>query len=96
MTDQELAGVARFVNQALTDFSGVTITLANDIDLAGRRWEQICGPHFQGVFDGGGHAISNMKIFSDMSEIGLFGALGTTGTIKNVKLTDVDIETCPT
>jgi len=95
-TPYELAGIARLVNQGITNFSGITITLVNNIDLAGMMWEQITGSYFQGVFDGGGHAISNMKIFCHMQEIGLFGGLGTTGVIKNVNLTNVDIEICPT
>ena len=95
-TPEQLAGLARLVNQGITDFSGKTITLANNINLAGRKWELMAGYYFQGVFDGAGHMISNMNLFSELHEIGLFGVIGANGTVKNVKLTDVDIEVCPT
>ena len=91
-TPQQLAGVARLVNSGLTNFSGKSITLANNIDLAGKMWDPIGGAaEFQGIFDGAGHTISNMELFSSAMEIGLFGTLGTTGIIKNVILTSTDI-----
>ena len=95
-TAEQFAGVAKLINQGMTNFSGVTITLANNINLAGRNWEQMTGAIFQGVLDGGGYAISNIKIFSYMPDIGLFGTLGSSGTVKNVNLANVDITICPT
>jgi rhodanese-related sulfurtransferase len=95
-TARQFAGFARLINGGMTNFAGKTINLANDIDLAGRMWDQISGAGFQGIFDGGGNAISNVKIFSHAQDIGLFGIIGTNGTIKNLKLTSVDMLICPT
>ena len=90
-TPQQLAGVGELVNSGKTDFSGKTITLANNIDLAGSEWYPIAVVDFQGVFDGGGYTISNMELFSSAPGVGLFGFLGSNGIIKNVNLTSVDI-----
>jgi rhodanese-related sulfurtransferase len=94
-TPQQLAGIARIVNDRTTDFSGKTITLSNDINLSGKTWLAV-PIFFQGVFDGTGHTISNMKIDSSELAIGLFETLGASGTIKNVNFADIDITVCPT
>ena len=94
-TPQQLAGIAKIINNGTTYFSGCTITLASDLDLAGSVWISI-NRIFQGVFDGGGHTISNMKIDSSEPAIGLFETLDASGTIKNVKLVNVDVIVCPT
>ena len=90
-TPQQLAGVAKLVNGGTTDFSGKTITLANNIDLAGSEWYPIAVVDFQGIFDGASYTISNMELYSSAPGVGLFGFLGANGTIKNVNLTSVDI-----
>jgi LPXTG-motif cell wall-anchored protein len=89
-TAEQLAGLAVLVNTgaaesggAPADFSGMTITLGDDIDLAGYDWTPIgtfvwaslVDLHpFSGTFDGNGHTISNMTV-SDITKIGagLFG-----------------------
>jgi len=93
-TPQQLAGFVTLISERKTDFSGVTITLSNSINLAGREWQMIVGS-FRGVFDGAGHEISNMKIYSNYGDVGLFESLESTGTIKNIKLTNVEIEIHP-
>jgi hypothetical protein len=93
-TPQQLTGVAKLVNERKTNFSGATITLAGDINLAGREWEMITGS-FRGVLDGSGHEISNMKISSGYGDVGLFLTLEQAGTVKNVKLTNTDIKLYP-
>jgi hypothetical protein len=51
------------------------------------------GLPFNGVFDGGGHAILNLKHpFPSDEYAGLFGYVGKSGTIVNLKLEDVAIQ----
>ena len=52
-TANELAGVAKLVNDGVTEFEGKTITLSADIDLENLEWDPIGGP-YQGP-DGTGH-----------------------------------------
>ena len=88
----DLAGLAVLVNgldgHSATDFSGVTITLADNIDLSGHYWSPIgtsTSNYFKGTFDGDGHTISNLTIDTNASYVGLFGA--TSGAkLKNVTL----------
>ncbi len=48
---------------------------------------------FSGIFDGLGHTISNLHINNSSKEyIGLFGSTSTTSLIKNLHLTNVDLE----
>ena len=101
----ELAWVAKMVNDnedtgdsSKKGFEGVTITLTQDIDLANHNWIPIgekwadakTTRPFKGIFDGGGHTISNMKIVSDCSA-GLFGQIDH-ATIKDIKLTNCCIK----
>ncbi|MGM9781635.1 MAG: hypothetical protein ACI3Y7_07265 [Candidatus Cryptobacteroides sp.] len=81
------------------EMAGTTVLLDNDIDLAGVDFTPIGytiasypSNSFAGVFDGQGHTISNLKASSSevkYAAAGLFGTL--TGTVKNVKLHNVDI-----
>jgi hypothetical protein len=45
---------------------------------------------FTGVFEGQGHTISNLTIEAS-GYVGLFGYIGTAGTVRNVSLTNVNI-----
>lgn len=90
-------------------FSGKTIVLDGDIDLAGKLWTPIGisrDKQFKGNFDGQGHTISGLTINADAGEeyVGLFGqvfyATGLNGNdadhpgfIRDVILTDVKITT---
>ncbi len=85
-TAQQLAGFAKLVNGGIS-FTGKTVTLTSDIDLAGREWTPIgtdVGNRFQGAFDGQTHVISNLTIGSpdnpnpDLLYLGLFGYLSQT------------------
>jgi rhodanese-related sulfurtransferase len=93
-TPEQFAGIVVLVNGGRTDFSGKTITLANSINLAGKDWEMFIGS-FQGVLDGGGNEISNMKMTSGYGDLGLFETLWPAATVKNLKLTNVDISLKP-
>ena len=79
-TAAELAGLAQIVNGTADkigqdSFSGKTVTLGDDIDLADYEWTPIGrdGSAFSGVFNGAGHVISNLNITGNNSDIGLFG-----------------------
>jgi uncharacterized repeat protein (TIGR02543 family) len=67
--------------------------LANDIDLGGAKWIPIKpGGYFSGVFDGRNHTISNFEIDSFASYSGFFEGIGNEGEVKNLTLTDCEIE----
>ena len=69
-TAEELAGIAKLVNEGTVTFEGKTIYLDNDLDLAEIEWISIGTgrgglnddkPYcFCGTFDGQGHVISNL------------------------------------
>jgi len=92
-TAAELAGLAAIVNGLPDKFTGKTVTLAADVDLAGHDWTPIgiSGTYFTGTFDGGGHKISNMtvKLVGDDFYAGLFGYCD--GTITNLSAVGVNI-----
>ena len=69
-----------------------------DIDLGGDRWIDIgnindsaayfvASPAFKGVYDGGGHVVSNF-VLSGRSYCGFFGTI-IDGTVKNLQILDV-------
>ena len=86
------------VNKEGNNFSGKTVYLTADIDLAGIDWEpigQTGATTFNGVFDGQNHTISNLNVDSEAEtgayySSGLFGWVEThsagCGQIKNVKI----------
>ena len=83
---KKLAGLAKLVNAGNT-FSGMTLTLTQNIDLGAHYWEQIGSGEktpFEGTFDGGSKTISNIVLDEDQAFVGLFGY--AKGTIKNVQL----------
>gem|GEM_PF-1078431 len=92
-TAEEFAAIAALSINGTTSFAGQTITLTSNIDLAGTDWATI--DYFEGVFDGGGHSISNIRIESSGSGVGLFGTLAAGGTIKNFTLREAEIIICP-
>ena len=69
-----------------TSFKGLTVKLANDIDLAGEEWTPIGlnGKRFMGTFDGAGKTISNLYISTadNGAQAALFGNVNS-ATIKN-------------
>ena len=78
-----------------TSYSGSTIILETDIDLAGMEWTSItpnASGSFQGTFDGAGHSIYNMKITEAVNgNYGFFGSVEN-ATIKNLHLKNLDIK----
>jgi len=67
--------------------------LVNNIDLSG-NWTPIgtSANPFTGIFDGNGYTISGLTINSNnISPVGLFGDIGSSGIIKNLGLINVNI-----
>lgn len=87
------------VNNAQTDgsnqYTGKYVKLNADIDLSGENWDPIGsmnGDHgaFKGIFDGGNHTISNLKVEKEGQGLGLF-ARTANATIKNLTLNNVTL-----
>ena len=74
---------------------GINITLDKDIDLTGTTWTPIGTTYnnsYIGTFDGGGNTITGLTVTGSNEYAGLFGRIGSGGTVKNVVLKDVQIE----
>lgn len=69
-------------------------TLTADINLTGKEWTPIgtaSNNSYIGTFDGGNHTISGLTVKGSDEYAGLFGYIGSGGTVKNVKLENVQI-----
>lgn len=79
-----------------TNDPAARFVLGTDLILNGTiNWNPIGtnSAMFSGIFDGLGHTISNLHINDSSKEyIGLFGSTSTTSLIKNLHLTNVDLE----
>lgn len=93
-TAEELLAVSRNVNSGSYQYAGVTVKLANDIDLSSvcgvekGNWEPIgqnkAGYEFFGDFDGGYHTVSGLYYSDDSGQYaGLIG-YAESCTIKNL------------
>ncbi|MBE7082642.1 MAG: hypothetical protein E7378_03100 [Clostridiales bacterium] len=93
----DLVAFRNAVNEGNT-FAQKEITLIEDIDLAGENWAPIGTAEnpFMGTFNGGNFTIANLTIENETATAenmsGLFGCVKN-ATIKNFKLTGVDIDT---
>ena len=105
-TAADLAGLAAIVNGTADGidadaFSGKTVVLANDIDLAEKNWTPIGtdSKPFKGYFDGANKTISNLHIASSGDYVGLFGKITGQGyanskytpAVKDLTLENVSI-----
>ena len=83
----ELAVFASYVNSGQTSINGM---LTADIDMEGynEKFRPIGSANnaFNGVFNGQGHRISNLKIAFDEDCVGLFGCVAAPCTIENLIL----------
>ena len=81
---------AEVVNSGDTDLN---ITLDNDIDLTGIEWTPIGTESrpYTGTFDGGTYTITGLTVNQTRENVGLIGCIGSNGTVKNVKLENVNI-----
>lgn len=96
-TADELAGLAKIVNDGKSKFSGKIIKLSQDLDLSGSDWTPIgksgdlelntkAPTAFCGTFDGKNKKITGLKIKKDIREAGLFGTVSGNCVIKDVNL----------
>lgn len=93
-TPEQLASVVWYVNASGFQCS---VTLENDIDLAGYQWAPMgyqpisfVGNKFNGTIDGNGFAIKNMSISSDLSDVGFIGIGGS--EIRNIRFENAYIK----
>ena len=82
-TVDDLKLIANEVNGG-NDLAGVTVTLANDIDLGSEAWTPIgnSSKAFAGTFDGAGYTISGLVTGATTGYGALFG--NNSGTVKDV------------
>ena len=70
------------------NYSGKTVLLTADLNMAGHNWEPIgsqCSERaFCGTFNGQGHSITGLSTTLLLDNVGLFGTVGSGGTVKNV------------
>ncbi len=80
----ELAGLSQLVRDDVCNFTGKTVLLKRDINLAGIEWRRIGSSYlpFRGSFDGGGHAITGLVITTTDDADGFFGQVSG-GSISN-------------
>lgn len=91
-TAEQLKELRDWVNEGNT-CQGTSFTLTADIDLKDEEnWTPIGNnqKQFRGNFDGQGHTISNLKISSTVSDVGLFGVV-MENTIKNLTIKDAEV-----
>lgn len=83
----ELAWLAQQVNAGVSDGTGFSAVLCNDIDLGDEAWTPIgngTGKAYKGTFDGQGYTIRNLYVTgSTPMDYGLFGTVNG-GTVRNV------------
>ncbi|UVQ90395.1 fimbrillin family protein (plasmid) [Bacteroides fragilis] len=92
-TDEGLRNVAKLVNEEWK--LDINITLTGDINLTGIDWTPIgkgYNHQYTGTFDGGNYTITGLAVTGSDQYAGLFGHIGSGGTVKNVTLKDVKIE----
>lgn len=101
-TAEQLAGVAKLVNDGTTSFYDCNFYLVNDIHLKGRQWVPIGGifnnqhTYFAGSLFGQGKTIYGLTIesnslFGTTALIGLIGNGGGNMTIQDLTLEEVKI-----
>lgn len=89
-----LKNIAKLVNEQWN--LGINITLTSDIDLSGIDWTPIgidYNHQYKGTFNGGGHTITGLTVTTSDQYAGLFGYIGSGGTVKDVTLEGVQIAT---
>ena len=90
----QLAGLAKLVNNGVDNFSGKTFTLANDIDLNNLAWNPIgtsSAAPFAGTFNGNGKTVSNLMVVGDNGNAGLFGYVSANASVSNLKMHNATI-----
>ena len=73
---------------------GINITLTENINLTDMEWTPIGTNYnnaYTGIFDGNGKTITGLTVTGSDQYAGLFGRIGSGGTVKNVVLEGVQI-----
>ena len=81
-------------NEAAQKDESINCTLTADIDLTGKEWTPIGDNdnRYTGTFDGGNYTIKGLTVNQEGTNyVGLIGFIGSDGTVKNVKLENVNI-----
>lgn len=91
-TPEQLAGIVYAVNNGMCS-NYVTISLTNDIDLAGLNWEPMGNNDiaFNGYINGNGHAIKNMTIPDYHQYYASFIGYTCDCTIQDISFLDADV-----
>ena len=87
-----LKNIAELVNEEWK--LGINITLTDNIDLTDIDWTPIGkddNKAYTGTFDGNGKTITGLTVTGSDQYAGLFGYIGSGGTVKNVVLEGVQI-----
>ena len=108
-SEEGLAWLIRYINgiSPVTQANpGVNVTLTKDLNMGAYPWVPMASKAysststdvpFTGTFDGQGHVIANIDLqwlgAQTGTDLGLFGNVGTGGTVKNVTLKDASITT---
>lgn len=74
---------------------GINITLTENINLTDMEWTPIGTDYnnaYTGTFNGGGHTITGLTVTGSDQYAGLFGHIGSGGTVKDVTMEEVKIE----
>ena len=81
-------------NEAARNDLSINCTLIADINLTGKEWTPIGDNdnRYAGTFDGGDHTITGLTVTTSDQYAGLFGRIGSGGTVKDVTLEEVKIE----
>ncbi len=90
-SENDLAFVAKQVNDGVTAYAGEYFKLITDLDLGGHNWTPIgvAKPNFfSGIFDGDGHTVYGLNVYTnpdnkDALYGGVFGRVDN-GTVKNL------------
>ena len=89
---EELLKLACLVNDEGISFRGCYFSQTNNIDLTGYEMIPIgtfdSPTHFEGIYDGAGHVLSNFQMHRD-DNCGMFGMLG--GTVMNLGIKSGEI-----
>ncbi len=82
-------------NEAARNDLSINCTLIADINLTGKEWTPIGDNdnRYTGTFNGGDHTITGLTVTTSDQYAGLFGCIGSGGTVKDVTLEGVQITT---
>ena len=88
--EKGLKNLAELVNNGETD---INITLNTDLNLTNMEWTPIGteSQPYTGTFDGNNYTITGLTVNQTRNCVGLIGCIGSDGTVKNVKLENVNI-----